>query len=76
MSLCRTVHRDPVSRRFPPLLTLRAQEADRYTWRTGMKKLSGTCASLRKDSDYTGVGVDRSYDLRSARRGLTVHTSM
>jgi len=34
-----------------------------------MKRRSGAYASSRQDTDYTGVGVGRSYDPRSATRG-------
>jgi hypothetical protein len=77
--LCRTVHRDPVIRWFPLLLTFRAQKAKHYTWRTDMKKLSGACASLRHCArilTIRGRGVVRSFDPGSVTRGTSILTSM
>jgi hypothetical protein len=50
--------------------------ADHDTSRTGMKKLSGAYASLRKDTDYTGEGQSGVKTLGLLEKAWPPQTSM
>ena len=54
MSICRSVHMVPVLRRSRPFLTLKAQKADRYMSRTGIKMRSGPYAAPCQYADTGG----------------------